>query len=265
MDRRGRWRIDETSKIAKTKVGLGRALFAIFGFDRIHIIGCSRSGTTMLHLAMVCFQDVVLSGLESEPQYPFLRERANLALRFGWRPGRKHYVTKRAAGWYRQVDDLVDRVRSENIGLIHLVRDPRDVMLSIYPGCAEPYVSDELWHASISAADRAFRLLSDYPNKLTLRYEDLVLDSERTGRRIGAAFGLKKNPEAFPINQIKDNFERLDVRFASFALRSLSGLRNMDANSIEKWRRESNRPRTDTLAPQIRDRFEAFCTEYSYD
>ena len=181
----------------------------------------------MLHLAMACFQNVVLSEFESDVRYPFLGERAKLALRFGWRLGRKHYVTKRAAGWYRKIDDIVDRVQLENIGLIHLVRDPRDVMLSRYPGVVGPYVSGELWHDSISAADRIFMLLSDYPNKLTVRYEDLVLESECTAHKIEAAFGLRENPGAFPINQIKDNVERFQI----------SILNPSEFKRLEKYRR----------------------------
>jgi len=243
-----------------------KALFSLARIDRIHIIGCSRSGTTMLHLAMMCFQNVVLSEFETGINYPPLRKRAELALRYGWRPGRKHYVTKRLATWHhaRQANELIERVRSEKIGLIQLVRDPRDVMLSRYPGSPEPYVSGQHWYDSISAADRIFHELGSYPRKLTVRYEDLVLNSAHAGRTIESVFGLRQNPGAFPISQVKDNFEHLRVRFASFALRNLSGLRNMDANSIGKWRRESNAPGIDTFAPHIHDRLMAFCAEHGY-
>ena len=90
----------------------------------------------MLPLAMVCFQNVTLSESETSIQYPYLPKRLKLALNLGWRPGPKFYITKRGSGWYHQsrVDLLLSHVRLENIGLIHLVRDPRDVLLSRYAG-----------------------------------------------------------------------------------------------------------------------------------
>src|ERR1041384_3271316 len=90
---------DNRPKFSNTKAALGRALFALAGIDRIHIIGCGRSGTTMLHLAMACFKNVTLSKSESGIQHPHLRERLGLALRLGTVSGRKHYVTKRGSGW----------------------------------------------------------------------------------------------------------------------------------------------------------------------
>jgi hypothetical protein len=259
-------RLELHNSVSAAKAVLGRALFALSRFNRIHIIGCSRSGTTVLHLAMACFSNVVLSELETDVRYPYLLGRADLALRFGWRPGRKHYVTKRASGWHKpeNVKELIKQVRCEDIGLIHLIRDPRDVMLSHYPGRSEPYVSVEHWYESILAGDRIFHELGDHPRKLTLRYEDLVLDSERTAQRISAVFGLQKNPGAFPISQVKDNFEHLHIRFASFALRNLNGLRNMDSNSIGRWRQGEIPSTVNELKPYVRQRFNAFCAEHDY-
>src|SRR5438552_11969446 len=98
-----------TPRSATAKNTIRKVLFALSGMDRIHIVGCSRSGTTMLHLAMIRFANVILSETETDTFHPYLSERIRLGLQMGWRPGRKHYVTKREPGWFltRNVDDLI--------------------------------------------------------------------------------------------------------------------------------------------------------------
>ncbi len=250
---------------------LRRLLFSVSNIDRIHIIGCSRSGTTMLHLAFACFADVILSEFESDVLYPYLRERLELAMRFGWRRQQKYYVTKRNARWYEldQIDQLINQTRLESIGLVHLVRDPRDVMLSTYPGSTRDgaglaYVSAEQWYTSILAADRVFGELASHPRKLVLRYEDVVLDPQGVEEKIAKALGMRRDTKALPINRIKDNFEQLRISFDPITLRNLNGLRNMDPNSIGRWRRDGSVPVAADMKPRIRDRFDAFCVEHNY-
>lgn len=246
-------------------------LFKLFGIERIHIIGCSRSGTTMLHLAMGCFSGVTLAPTETTPGYPWMLDRLKLALRVGWRPERKYFITKRDYGWFEpaNVEDLIQKTRLENIGLIHLVRDPRDVMLSRYVGSSrdasgQPYVSEAHWYDSISAADRVFDALKDHPRKFVLRYEDIVLNTASAEAQIARAFGMTRNRDALPMDRVKDNFERLRIPFSRATLRNLGGLRNMDSKSVGKWREADVVPVAETLSPPVRARFEAFCAEHGY-
>ena len=241
---------------------LRQLLFLVSNIDRIHIIGCSRSGTTMLHLAFSCFTDVILSNTETDIFHPYLEERLKLAMRFGWRGLTKHYVTKRNARWYEpeQIDQLIRQTQLENIGLVHLVRDPRDVMLSTYPGSASDsaglaYVSPEQWYASILAADRVFGELASHPNKLVLRYEDVVLNPRSVEQEIEKTFNLRRNSNAQPLNRIKDNFEQLRISFDPVTLRNLNGLRNADPSSIGKWRQAGSLSAQSDMKPHIRERF----------
>lgn len=259
---------DNRPIILNTKAALGRALFALAGIDRIHIIGCGRSGTTMLHLAMACFRNVTLSNSESGIQHPHLRERLGLALRSSTLRGRKHYITKRDPGWItpRHVDDLIKWTRLENIGILHVVRDPRDVMLSQHarvPGA--PYMSQERWYESTLAADRILRILSDHSRKLTVRYEDIILQPLVSQQRIAAAFGLEPSPDALPIDRVKDNFEILGLRYDDRELTNLNGLRNMDSRTVGQWRRSAEKPSFETMSSEIRAWLEKFCDEYGYD
>ena len=261
---------DERPSFHETKAALGRALFAVARIERIHIIGCGRSGTTMMHLAMACFKNVTLSNSESGVQHPHLRERLGLALRSGTLGGRKHYITKRDSGWTTpgQVDDVIKWTRLENIGILHLVRDPRDVMLSKHVRSKRPdmpYISPERWYESTLAADQILGALSDHPRKLTLRYEDIILQPLASQQRLAAAFGLEPSPDALPIDRVKDNFERLGLQYDGQEITNLNGLRNMDAGTVGQWRKNEVRPSFEAMSPESRDWLERFCEEYGYD
>jgi hypothetical protein len=251
--------------VDEVKARLCRDAFRLARIRRIHIVGCARSGTTMLHLAMACFANALLSEDESGINYPYLRKRVSLALRFGWRPGTRWYITKRGVNWARpdNVVQLIQRVQFEQIGLIHLVRDPRDVMLSRHSGQDQPYVSPEDWYESIVSADRIWAALNNYSRKVTIRYEDLVCHPERTEADLMRAFGLHRNPNAFSIDRVADNFERLVFRFEAHQLEALNGLRNMDRNSVGKWRSIDDSP-IGQMSAVIKARFDSFCAEHAY-
>lgn len=261
----------QTATLTSSHAIARKALFAWAGIERIHIIGCSRSGTTMLHLAMGCFSNMMLSEDESGPLYPYLGERARLALRVGWRPGRKFYVTKRDSGWYKPKhrDALVALTRTENIGLIYMVRDPRDVMISRHAvskhgSPEEAYVTPQHWYESIMAGEHIFHALADYPRKLLLRYEDLVREPVKAEQRMVDCFALTQNPGAFPIDRVKDNYERLKIAFGSDQIMALNGLRNMSASSIGRWRAHPEENPMGTAPPHIREKLNAFSAEHGY-
>jgi hypothetical protein len=249
------------------RAALGRAIFRLARIQRIHIVGCARSGTTMLHLAMACFDRVILCPTESKAPYPYFRERIELGLRLGAVPGPKHYVTKRGFEWHKpdRVAELLRWTLWENIGIIHLVRDPRDVLVSRASSLPNgPYVWYDRWYDSIRAADSIFEALVSHPRKIIVRYEDIVLQPEAVQQRIASTFGLRVNSRALLMNRVKDNFERLGLRYDAQQLMALNGLRNMDANSIGNWRTRGV-PNFGNMKPEMRTRFEAFCREHGYE
>lgn len=263
--------VSQSASIPDSHAAVRRMLFSMAGVERIHIIGCSRSGTTMLHLAMGCFANVMLSEEETNPHYPFIGERARIALRVGWRPGRKFYITKRDSGWYKPKhrDALIALTRLENIGLIYMIRDPRDVMLSRHAGSKrgspeEAYVTPQHWYESVTAGEYIFQALSSYPRKLLLRYEDLVTEPEKAEQEMVDCFGLTQNPDAFPIDRVKDNYERLKIAFGNDQIVALNGLRNMSPSSVGRWRQHPEEEAIRTAPAPIRERLAAFCAEYGY-
>lgn len=253
------------------KVAVGHALFRIAGVDRTHIIGCSRSGTTMLHLAMIRFSGVALAQEETEISHPYLSER----LRIGFDAlvsGTKHYITKRNFDWFepKNVDLAIARIASENIGLIDVVRDPRDVLLSRYPGSKSEaqgltYVTGEHWHRSILAEDRVMAALRQHARKVVLRYEDIILDPAGTEARICEALDFHVDPRTKGIDHVKDNVALVRPRFNTEEIKALGGLRNMDASSIGRWKRVDYQALVRSLTPEIRTRMAAFCEQHRYD
>lgn len=255
------------SNLIVSKAAIGRALFLLSRIRRIHIIGCSRSGTTMLHLAMVCFKDTIISDEETEIEYPNLSERLRIVLKHGWPGVRKHYVTKRIYAWFKpdHVERLLATAPAENVGLINLIRDPKDVLVSRYVGSDRPYVSPEHWYESIAAAERVFSEVPPHLDRLTVRYEDFVSQPQPTASAIARSFALEHDPAAYSIDRVRDNFERANVQFKEAALRNTKGLRNVDARSIGLWRNEAGDHPWLTSPPHIRAKLEAFCKEHGYE
>lgn len=86
--------------------------------------------------------------------------------------------------------ELLDRFGRET-RLIHLVRDGRDVVTSIHPRAPDVcWVGPERWKNDVKAGLR----YAMHDQVLTLRYEDLIRDSERVLRRLCNFVGLDYGP-----------------------------------------------------------------------
>ena len=206
---------------------------------RIHIVGCARSGTTMLHYSMIAFADTTLIDEEVSVLWaPALRDTAAL-VKDRLTGGPSVLVTKREYGWFepRQLDRLIGCTRRERIGVIYIVRDPRDVLTSRH--ARDPsrrfYVEPERWQASVRAGDDLFARLDSYPHKLTLKYEDVVTDPATAETALASTFGLSLRPGIASIGRLKDNLEKLEAstRMAAF----MQNIRNFDPTTIGRWKR----------------------------
>lgn len=110
------------------------------------------------------------------------------------------------------------------VKLIQLVRDGRDVVTSMHPDRpGRFYVSPERWIAEVAAGAR---FLGD-PRVLTLRYEDLVLDSAAAWERIFRFIGEPLAPELFDYPRSAT----LQTDRAWFG-----PAKNIHADSIGRWR-----------------------------
>ena len=118
-----------------------------------------------------------------------------------------------------------------NLWLIHMVRDPRDVVVSRHRRDPGKYWTNlRLWKDRQPAA----RELASHPRFLTVRYEDLVREPDAVQDRIAAwmPFLPKRAPFSAFHRTAKPSEDALDA---------LRGLRPIDTGSIGAWRRHKPR------------------------
>lgn len=248
-------------------LAIARTLQRLARLDQVHIIGCSRSGTTAVQFAMIAFRDVLIANGETSANYPYLRPLLDhLRERDGWlKPAM--LITKRNPGWHRPADvaALVRRVQRDGVGVIHLVRDPRDVMSSVHVKAADaPYVTPELWLQSIQAAETVRASMPNSGRYLTLRYEDFVLDSRKVESELSSSLGLQLRPGVRSVAEVKTNIEQSGYRISAGMLANMHRLRNMDAESLYRWRRDGFDLGRKVADAGIRSRVETFIGEFGY-
>ena len=226
------------------KAALRRAALRVAKVRRIHIIGTSRSGTTMLHYAMLAFAGTILHDEETDPEFaPALRESFALALpKLGTR-AQLHYVTKRNSLWFASpsIVRLVQRIHYDGVGLIHIIRDPRDVLTSVHKNASgtDYYLDPMIWVRSICAADTLDKSACPVSHMLTLRYEDVVLRAEQSQMRVAKHFDLQLRPGVTSWANLRENLDKLRVTPAMET--ALHRLRDFDPASIGGWRRDERK------------------------
>lgn len=237
---------------------------------RVHIVGCSRSGTTMLHYALAAFENTILYDKETSTwSYPTLKDSALLFGSYVFRPGRYYLVTKREWGWWEdsQLERLAKLARNYGIFVINLARDPRDVLTSKYAlGEKRFYVDPEFWEKSTVAAERLMQILADHPLKMTLRYEDIILKSGATQQLLQEKIGFRLREGLQSWSKLKDNMKPGSKIGEMFP--NMHNLRNFDARSIGKWRADPDLERylqsQLNTSPQ-RLKLKEFIAKYGYE
>lgn len=155
--------------------------------------GCERSGTTLLQSVISahpridafaeelwCFCHDIRAGFP--PGRPIRMRRLYKYLGSRPKPGDTWRWSEKSPAnvfYFQQILEYF----SGRVRLVQIVRDGRDVVSSLHPARPnEPWVSVDRWKASVTAG---LAFTSD-PRVLTIRYEDLVLDYERTARELFA-------------------------------------------------------------------------------
>ena len=254
---------------------LRRSIFRQGGVKRLHIVGCSRSGTTMLHMAMTAFSGVQFHYEESETIVPLLAERLRALAAYrragiGRRDGR-FFVTKRAAGWHhpRATERLTALAARENIGVILVVRDPRDVLLSSHDGRGgvADYVDAAHWRRSVEAGYRLTDALADAPTGfLIMRYEDMVAAPATSAARLRESFGLRPKTGSPGFHALAHNVANAGKAFDDYLLEAVGKVRDLDPASVGKWRRQETDPAAPLRSdPEIAALHARFCADHGYD
>lgn len=177
---------------------------------RLHIVGCPRSGTTLLlELISNCFHITERSPFEFSIFKSFHVDRGVV-------------ISK------QPTDILYVRpllLSDESLFVVNIVRDPRAVITSIHPSIKGYFSNYRTWKECESAARR----LMSHPRFLQIHYEDLVINPDAVQRTI---------QHSFQFLQFKHRFSEF-ARFAQpgkDASDALNGLRAVDAASLYKWR-----------------------------
>lgn len=177
---------------------------------RLHIVGCPRSGTTLLmELVSTCFAsggfcEHELSIFEPVPQVKDI------------------YFTKQPND-IKQLSHIF--ARDEQLYIIYMSRDPRAVITSKHRENPQQYFCNyRVWRECDLAAQR----YAGHPRFLLLRYEDLVVEPDALQARIASQFSFLRQRHLFS-------------QYQEFALpseasqRAMNGLRAVNRESLGKW------------------------------
>jgi Sulfotransferase family len=221
--------------VARPVLALGRAREQRhFSEPPILIGGCARPGTTLLAAILSAHPHIWVvpretwafvdwqTGADGRPQ-PTRPERLYHHVVFRHLPAGARRWCEKSPSNVMQIGNILAYF-GPRVRVVHIVRDARDVCLSVHPTRREAYwVRPTRWVRDVSAG-LAFR---DHPQVHTLTYEALVDDTAGT---IAAVLRFLDEPDTPEIADWHAH-ARLRVDRALDA-----GLRPIFASSVGKWR-----------------------------
>ena len=214
--------------------------------EPVFIVGCGRSGTTML-LSILSADPKLYCVSEETECFARLKSGSRLALRMRllslfWRilkqdtPIRDQvrYVEK-TPRHVRDID-LIRKAYCGRVRLIHLVRDGRDVITSHHPSGGERafHIDAERWIREVSLGAEHV----NQPYMFTLRYEDIILDFDNMMAKLYEFLGQSLPGEA------RDFSKHATVR-EHWAWPGQ--VRSLSAESIGRWKQADLSERVETL------------------
>ncbi len=178
---------------------------------RLHIVGCPRSGTTLLmELVSTCFD----SGGFCEHELSIFQPVEEVE---------DVYFTKQPND-IRQLQHIFHL--DEQLHVIYMGRDPRAVITSKHREAPEQYFCNyRVW----SECDRAAQRYRNHPRFLELRYEDLVTRPDEVQTIIAQKFPFLR--QRYRFSEYREH-----ARPSAASQRAMNGLREVDLQSLEKWR-----------------------------
>lgn len=185
--------------------------------QRIHIVGCGpRTGTTLLTEMMISSYDIDLYTDHED--------------RIGKCPPRngKVFLTKSPKDII-VIEPIMKMMK--NLHVIYMLRDPRDMIVSMHGSDSELYYSNlEYWNNFMPFADA----LRDHPRFLQIRYEDLAANPDAVQQKISAHLPFIKQKHKF------SEYHRVSNPSSDSRL-ALGEVRPVSSKSIGNWR--NHKPR----------------------
>ncbi len=213
--------------------------------DRPPIVigGCARSGTTLLlsilsaHPAIFAFPEEISvfrrwETCSSGSTVPQRLDRFYRTILFSSIPSQVHRWCEKTPANVRYFGEILEYFDQE-VRLIHIVRDGRDVITSVHP--TEPgryWVMPERWIEDVSAGLE----YADQPNVHTLKYEDLIQQYDATLRQMMDFLEEEIAPELL---QWEKHADVQQNRAWSHGAISLHG------ESIGRWKKSAYQDRVD--------------------
>jgi hypothetical protein len=210
----------------------------------IYIGGCGRSGTTLLLSILSAHNDIFAcpkelnlfdaaedteSGIVTPKFYRLYRTFLTKKIK----PSARRYCEKSPVN-IRNVA-LIDKLHHGKFKLIHIVRDGRDVILSKHPrGEGKYWVEPERW---ISDVTEGLRFLG-HPSVITIRYEDLVEEYEKTIESVCRFLEI-------PLSEEILNWHEYATVRQNNAL--FSAITKISSSPIGKWQKQENSERVSRL------------------
>lgn len=177
----------------------------------LHVVGCPRSGTTLLtEMIAACF-DIDGSCVHEESIFKVSPDHHGI------------YLSKKPNDilWVKRLIE-----HDKQLHVIALIRDPRAVICSIHDGHPGIYFCNyPVW----KRAEKALSKLQGHPRVLVLHYEELVTTPNTVQQKIAAQF---------PFLHTKNHFSdfHLHAISSSKSIAALGGVRQVSEDSIQGWR-----------------------------
>jgi len=178
---------------------------------RLHIVGCPRSGTTLLmELISTCFA----SGGYCEHELSIFAP-----------------VEETEGVYFTKQPNDIKQLRhifhgDEQLHVVYMGRDPRAVITSKHGENPDQYFCNyRVW----SECDRAAAGYRKHPRFLDLRYEDLVTRPDEVQALITQKFSFLQQQHRF-----SDYHQHAQP--SADSQRAMNGLREVNRDSLEKWR-----------------------------
>ena len=222
-----------------------------FSKDPIIICGCGRSGTTLLLSILGSHPNIYAIPNELAVFNEWQDSICGLQKKNGARKIPRidklcrhmitHKIPSEAVRWCEKTPRNVRFIpeilgyMDNKVKIIHIVRDPRDVLLSRHPRSPERYwIPISRW-----VADVTFGLdFERHPQVLTVKYEDLVLSYEDSVQKICNFI------EEDCVPQIYDWTDHTNVRKNTAWFGSV---KKLDPSSIGKWKKEEHSERVEEI------------------
>lgn len=224
--------------------GLGKSIAKRrFENDPIFIGGCGRSGTTLLLSMLSAHKEIfacprelgLFNRTHRDARGRLVVDRIDRLYRtflFRSIPLSANRWCEKSPSNIHHIEEI-EEYYGGRFKFVHLVRDGRDVVLSVHPTSPDTYwVEPQRWVRDVKAG----LAYADHPKVKTIRYEDLIADYEATIRELCTFLELPVSEE------ILNWHDHTQVRRNSALFTSVKKTHD---KSIAKWKRTKDTARVE--------------------